>query len=280
MTANTIPFLYLTQGVAAISSVGLLIFSIFAKTREKLNGVLWGLLATLISWIVPIAIMLLFKCPIGLEVILFWIAGVISAALMIVTLIITLIRKRKMHPSDNPEKQKWLYIYIVPFIMLTISLLFDVYHVQNADIFLLEDTIDFYAPNKYYAINKKRCVLLGVDKDIIVKTKPVYFSFDKLESDYSTPQNPHMKWTLCVDERLDNTIRKDIIHTGYTIMCSEFMSKFQDKPYDITIYDLYNTGYYHVEIESEQNLTCAIFYKDQFITTTKMTYPDSIYLPK
>ena len=280
MNLNIIPVSYIVLGLAALSTLGLFIGSIAVKTRERLKEILWGLLCTLGLWIIPFVVLIIFSDSVGLEIIVGFLAAIVSVVLMTITLIIAIVKIKKKAPAETSLQPLWLLSYCIPIVFLLSVLALDIYAAKTANIIIREESSGWFEPNYYYAINQKRTTLLGVSPEVATTNDTKYFSFDYFEMDYSSTQNPNLKWDTLIDEDVPAENIPVIIQDTYNIMLSSFVQKeIANESYpDVTITDLNNTGYYYVDIRKDDKTIKAIFYKDHFVSTTKMNAPRNIYI--
>jgi hypothetical protein len=264
--------------IAWVSCVVFFVATIISKKRCVLRNIkiayigIFGYL--LISNILYAALDL----NVGLELLIYCGADAICLLLMTISLIVSKVKWKKFPDEENKTLSRWLYLYLIPIMLILVSFGIEFHALQQADILLIEKN-GWFKPNSYYAITDRYCLQVDLGESVQKqgeKVLPIYDPYDYPDWNFSVnvPVDDESTKITTLSRSQLNMFRAIAQYDGLT----KEMNLNGNVQQSAEIYILGSTDYYLVQycITNGSNYwyPSAIFLRDQFVDNIDASYPD------
>ena len=267
--------------IAWISCVVFFVVSIVTKKRSLLRNIKIAYLGILGYILISGFLYFVLDIRVGIEILLYFLADAICLLLIIITLIISKIRWKKLSSENDKKISRLLFLYLIPIALILISFAIELFTLQKADVLLIEQG-GFLEPNKYYAITDEYCIRVSLGSPAQKQGKtvyPIYNESDLSNGDFAVyvPINiESQEGTIKSSQSQLNVFRTIAEYDGFKneLNLDGNMQQYAE------IYMLGTTDYYFVTYYiadgHDSYYKSAIFLRDRFVDDIDASSPDAL----
>lgn len=151
-----------------VLEIFLFIYSIKNKNKNNCNKIIFLNVLNMVYCYINVFIPFLFHLAVGLELVIFYIIAFVAIFFALISIIVCLVRKKKMQTNIKSDKFLLLTIIfsIIPIITFLPIYAKEKYLINHSDLVLVFDSGEMFDSRNFaYAINNKYCKEISIGAD-------------------------------------------------------------------------------------------------------------------